>query len=182
MMSPFNDFFNKTNNYYFNNSWRVDAPVAHTWNALLNYKKWPGWCHGLEKIEPVNRFDHLRKGNHLRSVWKGSLPYSICFDAVIDDITPYSFLAFKVTGDLHGKGSCRIHPFDDNTMINFIWEVAPTKLWMKMSSPFARPIFIENHDQIIQQAISGFTQMIEQKSHGSPPDLLSGIKPQGFYS
>lgn len=41
--------------------------------------------------------------------------------------------------------------------------VSPTKLWMKMSSPFARPVFIENHDQIMEQAILGFTHMIKQK-------------------
>lgn len=164
MMSPLTDFFEKTNNYDFNNSWSVNAPLEQTWNELINYNKWPGWCTGLESIEPVNRFEHISKGNHLRSVWKGSLPYSLSFEAVINDITPYSFLAFNVTGDLHGKGSCRIRPCGNNTMINFIWKVAPTKLWMRISSPFARPIFIENHDQIIEQAIYGFTQMIELKA------------------
>jgi len=130
----------------------------------------------LERIEPVNRFDQLQKGNHLRSVWKGSLPYSISFDAIINDITPYSFLAFNVTGDLNGKGSCRVQPLANNTMINFVWEVAPTKFWMKMSSPFARPFFIENHDQLIEQAISGFTKMIEQKS-GCPREIHPQASP-----
>lgn len=171
-MSPFNDYLDKTNTYYFNNSWRINAPREQIWNELVNYKKWPDWCDGLEKIEPVNRFEHLQTGNHLRSVWKGSLPYSIRFDAIIDKINPCSFLAFNVKGDLHGKGSCRIRPFDSHTLINFVWNVAPTKLWMRMSSPFARPIFMDNHDQIIGQAILGFTRMVEQKNEDSCPAAL----------
>jgi hypothetical protein len=35
---------------------------------------------------------------------------------------------------------------------------------MKMSSPFARPVFIENHDQIMDQAVTGFAKMIKVKS------------------
>ena len=46
-MSPFNDFLNKTNSYSFNNSWDIDAPLEHTWNELLNYKKWATWCDSL---------------------------------------------------------------------------------------------------------------------------------------
>ena len=160
-MSPFNDFFNKTNSYSFNNSWDIDAPLEHTWNELLNYKKWTAWCGSLLKVEPLNQFDRLQKGNHLRTVWKGSLPYRISFDAVIDEIVPYSFLSFNVTGDLYGKGICHFLPSDDKTKVNFIWNVSPSKLWMKICSPFAKSVFIENHDKIIEQAITGFAQMIK---------------------
>ena len=86
-------FFLKKNNYSFNNSWNIKAPLEQSWNELLNYKKWPAWCNSLEKIEPMGQFDHLKKGNNIRSVWKGMLPYSVSFDAIIEDIDPYSFLS-----------------------------------------------------------------------------------------
>ena len=165
MMSPFNDFLNKKNQYYFNSSWNIDAPLELIWNELINYKKWSAWCEGLEKIEPLDQFDHLQKGNNIRSIWKGALPYSITFDAVIKDFIQYSFLSFNVSGDLYGEGICHFLSSHDHTTINFIWNVSPTKLWMKMSSPFARPAFIKNHDHILEHAITGFTQMIEQKAH-----------------
>jgi hypothetical protein len=162
-MSPFNDYLNKKNHYVFNSSWNIEAPPELIWDELINYKRWPIWCRGLEKIEALGKFDDLEKGNHIRSTWKGSLPYNICFDARIMDFDRCASLSFNVSGDLHGKGICNLLPSKQNTMVNFIWNVSPTKLWMKMSSPFTRPVFIENHDQIIDHAIKSFTQMVEQK-------------------
>lgn len=162
MINLFHTFFNKTNHYSFHNSWLVDAPLKQTWNALIRYEKWPVWCDALKKIEALNRFDQIRKGNRIRSAWKGTLSYDICFDAIIRQVTPYSFVSFDVAGDLDGKGFCHFSPAGDATTIDFTWNVSPTKLWMKMSSPLARPVFIENHNQIIEQSISGFTRMIEK--------------------
>lgn len=164
MISFFNDYIDKANYYSFNNCWNIKAPLEQSWNELLNYKKWPAWCDALEKIEPLGRFEHLKKGNQIRSVWKGTLPYSVSFDAIIKDIAPYSFLSFNVTGDLRGEGICHFVRSKENSMINFIWNVSPTRLWMRMSSPFARPLFIENHDHIIEHAVSGFNQMIKHKN------------------
>lgn len=164
MIRFLNDYIDRTNCYSFNNVWNIKAPLDQSWDELLNYKKWPAWCGALEKIEPLGQFDCVKKGNHIRSVWKGTLPYSICFDAIVKDIAPYSFLSFKVMGDLHGEGICYFLGSNENTIINFIWNVSPTKSWMRMSSPFARSLFIENHDQIIEHSVAGFIHMIEHKT------------------
>ena len=163
MMTPFYDFLNKKNQYCFNNSWSIDAPIELIWDELINYKKWSFWCNGLERMEQLNEFEHLQIGNNIRSTWKGLLPYSITFNSVIKDFTRYSFLSFTVTGDLHGEGLCYFIPSQYNTTINFIWKVSPTKLWIKMCSPFARTIFIESHNYIMRRIISGFIRMIAQK-------------------
>jgi hypothetical protein len=164
MISRFNAYIDKTNFYSFNNCWNIDAPLEQSWNELIKYKKWPAWCDAIEKIEPLSRIDHLKKGDRIRSVWKGTLPYSISFDAILKDITPYSFLSFNVMGDLCGEGTCHFLQSNENTMINFIWNIPPTKLWMRMSSPFARHLFIGNHDLIMEQAVTGFARMIEHKN------------------
>jgi hypothetical protein len=163
MLSVLGNFLNKKNLYQFNSSFNIDAPLELIWDELINYKKWPVWCEGLQRIDVLDPFDHLKKGNNIRSVWKGALPYTIAVNATVKDFLQYSFLSFIVKGDLYGEGVCHFLPNHDNTTINFIWNVSPTKLWMKMSSPFARPVFIENHDQIMEQAISGFTRMVQQK-------------------
>ena len=171
-MSLFYDFLNKKNRYCFNNSWNIDAPVELIWDELINYKQWPLWCDGLERIEKLDEFDHLQIGNNIRSTWKGSLPYNITFDSVIKDFMQYSFLSFNVTGDLRGEGLCSFLPSQDNTTINFKWKVSPTQLWIKMSSPFARTVFIENHNYIMRQVVSGFTRMIAPKiSSWVPTDI-----------
>lgn len=162
MTHLFEDFLNKKNQYSFNNLWRINAPLELIWNEAINYKKWPLWCDGLEKIEPLDQFCHLQKGNNIRSIWKGFLPYTITFDAVVQDFIKYSFLSFNVTGDLYGEGVCYFESFPDATTIRLVWNVAPTKFWMKMGSLVARPVFIENHNHILEQAITGFTQIISK--------------------
>lgn len=164
MKRHFDEFLNKQNQYHFDNSWKINAPLELIWNEVINYKKWPVWCDALKKIEQLDPFDHLEIGNNIRSIWKGALPYSLCFDARVKDFSPYSFLSFRVSGDLYGEGICRFLSSPGNTTLNFIWNVSPTKLWMKMSAPLVRPVFIENHNQIVEHAISGFTQMIARKS------------------
>jgi len=172
MMSQFEDFLNKKNQYNFNSLWRINAPLELIWNELINYKKWPVWCDGLEKIEPLDQFGRLQKGNNIRSIWKGFLPYTITFDAVVHDFIQYSFLSFKVTGDLHGKGICCFESSPGTTTVQFVWNVAPTKFWMRMGSLVARPVLVENHNHILEQAVRGFTQMIlknpDQTDHTFP--------------
>ena len=163
MMRLFYDFLNKKNRYHFNNSWNINAPVELIWNELINYKQWPLECDGLGKIEQLDDADHLKIGNTIRSTWKGPLPYSIKFDSVITDLTECSVISFTVTGDLQGEGICSFLPSQQNTTINFNWDVSPTQLWIKMSSPFARTLFIENHDYIMEQIISRFTHMVTPK-------------------
>jgi hypothetical protein len=164
MISFVTDYIERKNLYRFNNCWRIAAPLEESWNELMNYKRWPVWCAGLEKIETLGEIDQLKKGNHIRSVWRGALPYSVSFDTIIKDVAPYSFLSFNVAGDLCGEGICHFLSSDRNTTIHFTWNVFPTKLWMRMSAPFARAFFIGNHDLIIEQAVIGFIRMIEHKN------------------
>ncbi len=152
----------------FQNSWKIHAPVELIWNELINFKKWPAWCEGLESIEPLGQFTDLHEGNQIKSMWKGTFPYTLTFNAEIKDFTRYSFLSFSVTGDLYGKGSCHFLSCQDFTDIHFTWNVSTTKLWMKMSSPLIRSLFIDNHNRIMDQGFIGFKKMIRSKSIDQP--------------
>lgn len=163
-MTPFTSYIDKNSCYMFHNSWKIHAPVELIWNELINYKKWPAWCEGLESIEPLDQYTNLREGNQIKSMWKGIFPYTITFNAEIRDFILYSFLSFNVTGDLSGKGTCHFLSCQDVTHIHFTWDVSTTKLWMRMSSPLIRPLFIENHNRIMDQGLTGFKKMIHAKS------------------
>jgi hypothetical protein len=173
MINCFDAFLSRKNRYCFNNSWTIHAPPELIWEELINYKKWPLWCEGLKKIEQKDEYASLQKGNHIRSVWKGALPYTIAFDAVVKAYAPCSFLSFTVTGDLCGDGTCRFLPTCDTialrnpTRVNFVWDVSPGKFWMRMGSAFARPVFIGNHNYILARAVTGFTQRIADKTSGA---------------
>jgi uncharacterized protein YndB with AHSA1/START domain len=179
MINRFDAFLSRKNRYSFNNFWTIQAPPELIWEELINYKKWPLWCEGLKKIEQKDENAGLGKGNHIRSVWKGALPYTIAFDAVVKAYAPCSFLSFTVSGDLCGDGTCRFLPVSDTvcvteavrdtTRVNFVWDVSPGKFWMRMGSAFARPVFIENHNYILDRAVTGFTRRIAEKISGTVP-------------
>ncbi len=162
MINLFNDFIDRQNAYSFNNYWDVHAPLEQSWQTLFNYEQWTAWCDPLEKVEPLGRFGRLGKGNQIRSVWKGALPYRVSFDARITDLAPYSYLSFDVTGDLCGNGVCFFMGTGPHTRIRFTWNVSPTRFWMRLGSPFAKSLFSANHDLVMEQAVTGLVRMVEE--------------------
>lgn len=152
----------KMNQYRFDHSWHFNAAPEFIWNELMNISQWPRWCPTIETIQPLGRSRQLRIGNQIRTTWKGSLPYSITFDCVVTAFTTYDFISFTVHGDLAGNGICHFTGSKENTAVQFIWDVAPTRLWIRMSAPFARPVFIGNHNYIMDEMARGFARRIDR--------------------
>jgi hypothetical protein len=155
MLNLLSTYLDKKNTYGFTHAWEVPAPAETIWKTLTDYQAWPGWWEGLSTIESLTPQSPLGKGSRIRSTWKGTLPYSICFDAEITSFYPYFYLEFQVTGDLVGNGCCKFSSCTRGTRIQLTWQVVPTIFWIRMSAPFARSIFQENHDQIMHQAEQG---------------------------
>ncbi len=159
MFNAFNAYMTAKNQYEFDYAGEINACPARVWQTLVDFQGWPAWWEGLERIEPLGPVDSLARGSRIRSSWRGVLPYSLTFDAVVREIVPEKSLEFFVTGDLSGFGSCRLTPVNGNTYLGFSWQVAPTKLWFKMSAPIAHSVFRENHDHIMRQAARGLALM-----------------------
>ncbi|MCG8683340.1 MAG: SRPBCC family protein [Desulfobacterales bacterium] len=159
MLSLLDTYFREKNRYGFEHSWTIHASPDRVWNELSRFQDWPGWWEGLETIQYLESPPGLGRGTRIRSTWKGSLPYRLTFDTHIRNFVPANSLSFWVGGDLAGFGRCRFLADDQGTRVNFSWQVSPTKLWFKMSAPFARPLFKENHDQIMAQAEKGLQRI-----------------------
>lgn len=186
MIGFFSSYFAEKNTYCFDHAWEINADPDRVWDELAGFEQWPGWWEGLERIENREPGKPLGRGSRIRSTWKGALPYCLTFDAVIKDYTPGVFLSFAVNGDLTGTGECRFRACKGRTCIRFLWRVMPNKLWIRMSAPFARSMFRENHDQILARAVQGIDRIFqkdqEKKRESVPagecsPDLT--IEPEG---
>ena len=152
MFSAFNAYFTAKNKYEFDHAGELNACPARVWQTLVDFRGWSDWWDGLEHIELLNPAASLDRGSRIRSSWRGGLPYSLTFDAVVREVVPEKGLRFFVTGDLSGHGNCCLTPVNGKTYLRFSWHVAPTKLWFKMTAPIAHSVFRENHDHIIHQA------------------------------
>ena len=159
MFSLFNAYLEEKNTYGFNHTWTVNAEPDKVWHALAKFRDWPAWWEGLETIQCMASPPVIARGTRIRSTWKGSLPYRLTFDAQIRSFVLGESLCFGVDGDLEGHGRCIFKNAAGRTQIQFSWQVAPTKLWFKMSAPFARSLFEENHDLIMAQAQKGLSRI-----------------------
>ncbi|WP_022663892.1 SRPBCC family protein [Desulfospira joergensenii] len=162
MINFFNSYFMEKNRYCFDHVWEINADPDRVWDELVAFELWPGWWEGLETIEDKDSGRPLGRGSRIRSTWKGALPYSLTFDASIQNFIPGARLSFFVSGDLTGYGDCRFRPCKEGTRIRFSWNVAPNKLWIKLSAPFAHSMFRENHDQVLAQAVKGIDKIFKR--------------------
>ncbi|MCG8618583.1 MAG: SRPBCC family protein [Desulfobacterales bacterium] len=156
MVSFFNAWLTAQNYYGFQHSVGLEARPGDVWDVLTDFRAWPGWWNGLQEIQRLDA-GTLARGSRIRSAWQGRLPYSLTFDAVIRDISPGKSLSFFVTGDLSGAGDCRLLEVEEGTQLEFSWQVAPTRLWFRMSAPIARSVFKENHDRMMVSGGRGLT-------------------------
>ncbi len=163
-MICFDDFFNRKNRYCFNNCWTILSPVPRVWDGLTRLDQWPVWFNGLENIHPCGPIASLQRGQAIELMIRGHLPYSLKFEIIVNDFIACSFVSFTVTGDLNGEGFCQLMASVSGSTVHFTWNVSPARLWMKMGASFARPVFIKNHDQIVEHAISGFQKWMAEKS------------------
>lgn len=157
----FNTYFINKNQYTFDNTWEVNTSLDRVWDELVLFEKWPLWWEGLESIHRKDSLETLGRGSRIRSSWKGTLPYCLTFDSLIRAFVSKTYLGFSVTGDLEGYGTIEFASCPTGTRIHFSWQVAPTILWIRMSAPFARSVFQENHDQILSQAVTGFSRIFD---------------------
>ncbi len=164
MIRKINTFLSTYNKYRFKNSWEIDAPLKPVWNEIVNYTNWPEWCYGVHEVKNIDIIStDIKKGNKFRSIWKGTLPYTLTFEAKITNLIPYTFISFKVKGDLDGIGVCRLSTRNNITTVNFVWNVSPTKLWMKCLAPFAKPLFTRNHNRIVDSGLNELRTLIINK-------------------
>lgn len=172
MFNFFSAYLMEKNTYCFEHAWKIHADPDRVWDELAGFEQWPGWWDGLENIENRDPGKPLGRGSRIRSTWKGALPYCLTFDAIITDYTRGVVLRFAVSGDLTGYGECRFRSSGQGTALRFLWQVVPSRLWIRMSAPFARSIFKENHDRILARAVKGIEQMFQreqEKKEGAVP-------------
>lgn len=94
-------------------------------------------------------------GQKATSRWQGPLGYSleIAIEAV-ERVEP-NRLKGIASGDLRGSGSWDLTAADGWTTVCFRWDVSPTRPWMVVLVPVARPLFVRGHDHVMEGGAEG---------------------------
>ncbi|MEQ6290683.1 SRPBCC family protein [Vogesella sp. GCM10023246] len=141
--------------YRFCTLWRFDAPLEAVWDIIYDVRSWPQWWRGVEEVLELAPGDGMGVGARQRYVWKGALPYRLCFDMHITAVQPLALLEGWASGEVEGVGRWQFRREGDATLVCYDWQVRTTRGWMNWLAPVARPLFEWNHDYLMEAGRRG---------------------------
>jgi len=149
--------------YSFVTQWEIRAPIETVWEELFHSERWPRWWKGLEQVVELEPGDSQRIGCVRRFTWRGRLPYTLIVDMRITRVEPPVALESLASGELEGRGLCRLSRSHHGTTVRYDWEIRTTKRWMNWLGPVARPLFAWNHDVVMRWGGGGLARLLEDQ-------------------
>ncbi|HEX3874641.1 MAG TPA: SRPBCC family protein [Solirubrobacteraceae bacterium] len=140
--------------YGFLSTWCIDAPIDDVWRALADSDGYPGWWKAAISVEQLEPGDRFGVGRVDRFAWRGRLPYTLHFDIRVTRVEPGLLIEGHATGELEGVGVWRLYA-GRGTAVVYDWRVQTTPAWMNLIGPVARPVFVWNHDFVMNQGARG---------------------------
>jgi len=146
--------------YEFETEWRLRAPLAQVWGAIVDSDRWPEWWRGVESVELLRVGDEQGVGSVRRLTWRSKLPYTLTFDTELVRVEPMSLIEGRASGELEGAGIWRFGEQDGVTSVHYTWRVRTTRWWMNLLAPIARPAFGWNHDYVMRSGAAGLAKLL----------------------
>ena len=140
-------------------TWKVAAPLPEVWAKLQEVESWPLWWRGVHTVQRKDQAS-TEIGAIYYFHMQGALPYTVRFTIEVTGLKAHQFIIGKSTGDLQGNGTWQFDHHAGVTTTIITWQVSPTKRWMKLLSPIAKPILIWNHDVLMRRGLNGLRKAL----------------------
>jgi hypothetical protein len=150
--------------YHFLSTWRFSAPIESVWQAIFAYEAYPSWWPAIAETAKLKDggTDHI--GESFRISFRTPLHYRLSFDVTTMHIrAPYE-LDGQAVGELTGTGRWRLQDDSQGTVVQYFWDVHTTLWWMNLLAPIARPAFVWNHNQVMENGRRGLARLLAQRS------------------
>ena len=92
------------------------------------------------------------------------LPYRLRLELRVIRIEAPVLLEAVVRGDLAGCGVCRVLSDECGTLVRYEWTVRLRRPWMRWLAPLARPVFLWNHDRVMQRGEAALAECLARES------------------
>lgn len=148
--------------YSFVTEWRVEAPIGRVYAALHDSLAWPEWWDAVRSVEEIRPAPPGSGGvgSVRRYTFKGSLPYSLSFDMVVEELAEPVRLAGRASGELDGTGVWTLRQEGVTTIARYDWNVRTTRWWMNLLAPLAGRVFRANHDVVMRSGARGLGTLL----------------------
>lgn len=144
--------------YSLMTEWHLDAPIEQVWNVLIATEAWSKWWHFVKEVVEINGGDAQGLNSVRRFTWTTRLPYRLCFEVRVKMLEKPHRIEGIASGDLNGTGSWKLDDLGDSTRVTYVWKVSTQKAWMNFLAPILTPIFIWNHNQVMQEGGKGMAR------------------------
>lgn len=159
--------------YVFRDEWHVAAAPAAVWAVVRDVERWPEWW---PAVQGVTRVGPGADGEVWRFVFRTRLPYGMAFDARVVQDEPLHGVRTTVTGRVEGAGRWEVAEVEGGAAVLFDWEVRPMPTWMRLLSPVARPLFVWNHAELMQEGGEALAVRLGTRLLG-PPVTAPAVAP-----
>lgn len=141
--------------------WRIEAPLQEVYAAIHNSMHWPEWWPSVRKVEDIADGDGNGINSIRRYAWQGKLPYRVVFDVRATRLETLIAIEGTARGDLEGNGRWKFSRQGKVSVVRYEWHVRTTRWWMNLVAPVARPMFIHNHTQIMDQGGKALAHLLK---------------------
>lgn len=142
--------------FAFVSRWEMSTDRIAVWDALVDFKQWPVWWPGLEKVIETIHGDQEGIGQKATATWRGPVGYTLNMAIEAVERVHPDYLKGVATGDVVGQGIWKLGTSHDGwTSIEFDWNVRANRKWMEFLAPLARPLFVSSHDHVMKEGAEG---------------------------
>ncbi len=149
-------------NYHFETSWRIEAPIEQLWQAIGEVDGWHEWAPEIKRsyIEGPERV--LKPGSRVECELYSPLPYHPRVDLEATEVAAPYKLAFHATGDMEGNGCWHFEEDGDETIVSYEWNLHPTgPLFNALSKiSLVRDMVEGVHQNLADHAFEGLQERI----------------------
>ncbi|CAN5142733.1 hypothetical protein BH09PAT1_BH09PAT1_0180 [soil metagenome] len=149
-------------NYHFKTVWHFESPIDEVWDIIFASGEWPLWWKSVKKANIIK----IRKegyGSKIRYQFVGILPYRLNFEMSVTDMKRNTYIEGHVTGDLEGKGRWEFEREGRGSKVTYYWDVELHKKMLQHISPLVNPIFVWNHDYVMENGKKGLEKLLAKQ-------------------
>ena len=172
--------------YILPSCWLLDAAAEDVWEVVAGREmSWPQWWPGCTLVDlssppvpagtdPVS----ILLATSARLQFRAALGYRLTITISPTAAVYPRVIEFDAGGDLRGTGRITLSADGQDagrTRMSIDWRVTPTRRWMQLLTPVARPAFTLAHSLLMRRGEKGLGRELRRRNRGElPRDQATG--------
>ena len=140
--------------------WHFAAPLERVWDVISMTERWPTWWPAVIAVRTLESGNEDGVGAYRQMTWRTALPYRLSFNMRTVSVIKHAFIEGQSDGNLAGRGCWQFAGDGNETHVQYDWEVAVTKPWMRSMAPILRRVFAWNHAVVMEWGRQGLSKVL----------------------